>query len=165
MRKRGWMCLYLLHSEGGADLFSSKDHGALGQNLRQLEWVQTQQLADVTDHWKTYTQICCSTFIKMLRRTQIASAGVRKEMWPTDSDPLQTRGYTALLGGPRCSAGTVLYKFFGKEVRHSEQRSFKLMLQPVQDSVCLCNAYQTQGYYMEHGWEVWHFYSWLKGVV
>lgn len=70
MRKRGWMCLYLLHSEGGADLFSSKDHGALGQNLRQLEWVQSQQLADVTDHWKTYTQICCSTFIKMLRRTQ-----------------------------------------------------------------------------------------------
>lgn len=49
-RKPGWMCCYLLHSERRADLLSSEDHGALGQHLRQLEGVQAEQLADVTDH-------------------------------------------------------------------------------------------------------------------
>lgn len=44
------MCCYLLHSEGGADLLSSEDHGALGQHLRQLEGVEAEQLADVTHH-------------------------------------------------------------------------------------------------------------------
>lgn len=44
------MCCYLLHCERRADLLSSEDHGALGQNLRQLEGVQSQQLAHIADH-------------------------------------------------------------------------------------------------------------------
>lgn len=44
------MYCYLLHSKRRADLLSSEDHGALGQHLRELEGVQAQQLADITDH-------------------------------------------------------------------------------------------------------------------
>lgn len=47
---KGLMYSYLLHSQRRADLLSSEDHGALGQHLRELEGVQAQQLADVTDH-------------------------------------------------------------------------------------------------------------------
>lgn len=44
------MCCYLLHSERRANLLSSEDHGALGQNLRELKGVQAKQLTDITDH-------------------------------------------------------------------------------------------------------------------
>lgn len=48
MRKYMWF--YLFHCEWRADLFSSEDHGTLGQNLRQLKTVQTQELAHVSDN-------------------------------------------------------------------------------------------------------------------
>lgn len=53
---KGLMYSYLLHGQRRADLLSSEDHGALGQHLRELEGVQAQQLADVTDHLKKNMQ-------------------------------------------------------------------------------------------------------------
>lgn len=43
----------LLYSERGAYFLPSEDYGTLSQDLRQLEGVQTQQLAGVSDHWKS----------------------------------------------------------------------------------------------------------------
>lgn len=48
----------LLDSERGTDFLSSEDYGALSQDLRQLEGIQTQQFAGVTDHWGTQVKKC-----------------------------------------------------------------------------------------------------------
>lgn len=44
------VCADLLYSEWGADFLSSEDYGALSQDFRQLEGVQAQQLAGISDH-------------------------------------------------------------------------------------------------------------------
>ena len=44
------VCADLLYSERGADFLSSEDYGALSQDFRQLEGIQAQQLAGISDH-------------------------------------------------------------------------------------------------------------------
>ncbi len=46
------VCADLLYGEWGADFLSSEDYGALSQDFRQLEGIQAQQLAGISDHWK-----------------------------------------------------------------------------------------------------------------
>lgn len=53
----------LLDRERGADFFSSEDYGALSKDFVQLEGVQTQQLASISDNCGAtmrYTPLQCS---------------------------------------------------------------------------------------------------------
>lgn len=47
-----YVYIYLLYSEWRADFLSSEYYGALSQDFWQLESIQAQQLAGITDHWK-----------------------------------------------------------------------------------------------------------------
>lgn len=47
----------LLNGERGTDFLSSEDYGALSQDLRQLEGIQTQQFTCVADHWNTREEV------------------------------------------------------------------------------------------------------------
>ena len=98
----------LFYGQRGTDLLSSEDHGTLSQDFRQLERVQTQQLTDITEHWKrergvthTHTHICIHEPKHTLQHYSIRSC-VNTRTHNTLTH-LHTHTLT-LLGGYLCSS-------------------------------------------------------------